>query len=107
LSNVYFARFGTWQEYTGHFWSLAIEEQFYLAWPLIVLTTPRRWLGPLIATLDRAQNSGRPHPRTPIMRVASYRAAPAKGIDGSDILAKAKIALEGALNHSGKVSGCV
>ena len=27
-----------------HFWSLAIEEQFYLAWPFLVLTLPRRRL---------------------------------------------------------------
>jgi peptidoglycan/LPS O-acetylase OafA/YrhL len=28
----------------GHFWSLAVEEQFYLGWPLIVLLAPKRVL---------------------------------------------------------------
>lgn len=28
----------------GHFWSLAIEEQFYLFWPLIVAMCSRKWL---------------------------------------------------------------
>jgi peptidoglycan/LPS O-acetylase OafA/YrhL len=27
-----------------HFWTLAVEEQFYLCWPFIILLTPRRWL---------------------------------------------------------------
>ena len=35
-----------WQEpiHLGHFWSLAIEEQFYLIWPLVVRTLSRRRL---------------------------------------------------------------
>lgn len=28
----------------GHFWSLSVEEQFYLIWPLIVFAFGRRWL---------------------------------------------------------------
>lgn len=34
-----------------HFWSLAVEEQFYFVWPLIVLVTRRRQLKALCAVL--------------------------------------------------------
>jgi peptidoglycan/LPS O-acetylase OafA/YrhL len=43
-SNIYFARLGYFTDFVGHFWSLAVEEQFYLLWPFIILFTPRRWL---------------------------------------------------------------
>ena len=29
-------------QFTGHFWSLAVEEQFYLAWPVVILLLSRR-----------------------------------------------------------------
>jgi peptidoglycan/LPS O-acetylase OafA/YrhL len=45
LSNVEVALYG-WSRpsYLGHFWSLAVEEQFYLIWPWIVLACDRRRL---------------------------------------------------------------
>jgi peptidoglycan/LPS O-acetylase OafA/YrhL len=43
LSNFWYARQNDWTPWLlCHFWSLSIEEQFYLAWPLIVLLAPRR-----------------------------------------------------------------
>jgi peptidoglycan/LPS O-acetylase OafA/YrhL len=37
LTNVYLARTGSFSiPYVSHFWSLAVEEHFYLVWPLVV-----------------------------------------------------------------------
>jgi peptidoglycan/LPS O-acetylase OafA/YrhL len=49
LSNVYIAREGQWQGHLSHFWSLAVEEQFYLVWPWLIVRAPARWLGPIVA----------------------------------------------------------
>lgn len=43
LSNYYFAINGQWLDPISHFWSLAVEEQFYLFWPFVILFTPVRW----------------------------------------------------------------
>jgi len=43
-SNYFVAVEGLRDPSLDHFWSLAIEEQFYLLWPIIILATPDRWL---------------------------------------------------------------
>jgi peptidoglycan/LPS O-acetylase OafA/YrhL len=51
LSNAYFALRGDWDGTVSPFWTLAIEEQFYLAWPWVVLATPRTQLTALLVAL--------------------------------------------------------
>jgi peptidoglycan/LPS O-acetylase OafA/YrhL len=41
-TNNYIAWLGYWPDSISHFWSLAVQEQFYLLWPIVVLTLPRR-----------------------------------------------------------------
>jgi peptidoglycan/LPS O-acetylase OafA/YrhL len=45
-ANNYIAWIGYWPEAVSHFWSLAVQEQFYMVWPLVVLTLPKRWFLP-------------------------------------------------------------
>jgi peptidoglycan/LPS O-acetylase OafA/YrhL len=45
-ANNYIAYIGYWPEAISHFWSLAVQEQFYIIWPAIVLTLPKRWFMP-------------------------------------------------------------
>lgn len=50
-SNIYITQQSHWLGRIGHFWSLAVEEQFYFFWPWIVMFIPRKWLAPLIALI--------------------------------------------------------
>lgn len=51
LSNFYFAKLGHWEGLVAHFWSLAVEEQFYLVWPWAILFLPKRALIPFTASV--------------------------------------------------------
>ncbi len=33
--------------FLNHFWSLSVEEQFYIFWPLLILLVPEKWTKPL------------------------------------------------------------
>ncbi|MBC7782332.1 MAG: acyltransferase [Burkholderiales bacterium] len=48
LSNVRFSYWPKAGEIERHLWSLSVEEQFYLLWPLLIFLIPRSALGPLI-----------------------------------------------------------
>jgi peptidoglycan/LPS O-acetylase OafA/YrhL len=41
LSNVLFAVRDSWAGAASHLWSLAVEQQFYLFWPLLIVATQR------------------------------------------------------------------
>jgi peptidoglycan/LPS O-acetylase OafA/YrhL len=44
LSNIHMAFLGDWPDGTNHFWSLSMQQQFYLIWPFVLWYTPKRWL---------------------------------------------------------------
>ncbi len=49
-TNIYMAYYKSWMGTVDHLWSLAVEEQVYLFFPLLLFFTPRRWV-PLTALL--------------------------------------------------------
>ena len=44
LTNFHIFFRNDWIGFVGHFWTLSLEEQFYLAWPILVLCLPWRSL---------------------------------------------------------------
>jgi len=44
LYNFWIFMTNSWGPFTVHLWSLAIEEQFYIIWPWIILFIANRWL---------------------------------------------------------------
>jgi peptidoglycan/LPS O-acetylase OafA/YrhL len=44
LTNFHIALLGEWPHGTSQFWSIAIQQQFYLFWPALVWLVPRRFL---------------------------------------------------------------
>jgi len=67
---------------TGHFWSLAVEEQFYLVWPLVVLSTSRRTLMRIVGALIFAG---------PLVRVACLAFFGGSGPDAAYELSLARV----------------
>jgi len=63
-------------------WSLAIEEQFYVVWAIVVLLCPTKWLGPLCAAVLVAE---------PIARTAAI----ANGADPTDVYVLTWFRLDG------------
>lgn len=50
-TNLYNAITGQWAGVTAHLWTLAVEEQFYLFWPWVILFLPRSRLLPLVGAI--------------------------------------------------------
>ena len=48
-SNIYFYSIHSWVGSISHMWTLAVEEQFYIFWPLLILLIPKKYILPSIS----------------------------------------------------------
>lgn len=48
LSNIHMAFLDQWPAGTNHFWSLSMQQQFYLVWPLVIWCLPRCLILPAV-----------------------------------------------------------
>ncbi len=44
LTNFYMAHIGYYPAAISHFWTLAVQEQFYLFWPFMIFFLPKLWI---------------------------------------------------------------
>ena len=44
LPNIFYYKLQAWKGLYSHFWTLGVEEQFYLIWPFLILYVPRKRL---------------------------------------------------------------
>jgi len=79
LGNILMAR--GWEAmpaHTTHLWSLAVEEQFYLVWPLLVYLARRRWLTALCGVTFLGAVLTRAYLTTVEAAAAAYVLTPAR-----------------------------
>ncbi len=50
-TNFHIVNIEEWCGGASHLWSLGVQEQFYLLWPLLLLAIPRNWLLPSVMAL--------------------------------------------------------
>ncbi len=50
-TNIYIAFNQHWMGVIDHFWSLAVEEQFYIFFPFLIFLVPRKWLVTSLITM--------------------------------------------------------